>query len=43
MSVVGLVKDYIASFSSVDDAEVFGVEGQRAHTLALLLGVGLRL
>jgi hypothetical protein len=43
VSVVGLVKDYIASFSSVDEAEVFGVEGQRAHTVALLLGVGLRL
>jgi Outer membrane protein beta-barrel domain len=42
VSVVGLVKDYIASFSSVDDAEVLGIEGKRAHTVALLLGVGLR-
>jgi hypothetical protein len=43
VSVLGLVKDYIASFSSVDDAEVIGIEGQRAHTVAILLGIGLRL
>jgi hypothetical protein len=42
VSVVALVKDYIASFSSVDDAEAFGIEGQRAHTVALLLGAGIR-
>lgn len=43
VSLQGLVKDYIASFRSVDDATVFGVEGRRAHTLAFLIGLGLRL
>jgi hypothetical protein len=38
-----LVKDYIASFRSVDDAASFGVEGQRAHTLGVLLGIGMGL
>jgi hypothetical protein len=38
-----LVKDYIASFRSVDDAASFGVEGQRAHTLGVLLGIGIGL
>jgi hypothetical protein len=36
-----LVKDYIASFRSVDDAASLGVEGQRAHTLGVLLGIGV--
>jgi hypothetical protein len=36
-----LVKDYIASFRSVDDAASLGVEGQRAHTLGVLLGIGI--
>jgi hypothetical protein len=43
LSLQGLVKDYIASFRSVDDAAAFGVEGRRAHTLAFLIGLGLRL
>ena len=43
ISLQGLVKDYIASFRSVDDVEAFGVEGRRAHTLAFLIGLGLRL
>ena len=41
VSLLGLVKDYIASFRSVDDAEAFGVRGRRAHTVALLLGLGV--
>jgi hypothetical protein len=36
-----LAKDYIASFRSVDDAAAFGVEGQRAHTLGALVGIGI--
>lgn len=38
-----LVKDYIASFTSVRDLEEFGVEGQRAHTVLGLVSarVGL--
>jgi hypothetical protein len=43
VSLQGLVKDYIASFRSVDDAAGFGVEGRRAHTLGFLIGFGLRL
>jgi hypothetical protein len=39
-SLQALVKDYIASFRSVDDAAAFGVEGRRAHTVAFLIGVG---
>jgi hypothetical protein len=38
-----LFKDYVASFRSVDDAASFGVEGRRAHTLGLLLGLGIGL
>lgn len=38
-----LVKDYIASFRSVKDAEFLGVEGQRSHTVALLVGLGIGL
>jgi hypothetical protein len=41
--VQALVKDYIASFRSVEDAALLGVEGQRAHTIAILLGVGVGL
>jgi len=39
----GLLKDYYASFRSVDDAAAYGVEGQRAHTLGLLFGLGIGL
>jgi hypothetical protein len=39
----GSVKDYVASFRSVDQGSSLGVEGQRAHTLALLLGLGVAL
>lgn len=38
-----LVKDYIASFRSVEEAASLGVEGQRAHTLGLLVGLGIAL
>jgi len=38
-----LVKDYVASFRSVDDAAAFGVEGRRAHTVAVLIGLGISL
>jgi hypothetical protein len=41
--VQALVKDYIASFRSVKDAEFIGVEGQRAHTIAVLVGLGIGL
>jgi hypothetical protein len=41
--VQALVKDYIASFRSVQDAAFLGVEGQRAHTIAVLLGLGVGL
>ena len=43
VSLQGLLKDYYASFRSVDDAAAYGVEGQRAHTLALLFGLGIGL
>jgi hypothetical protein len=43
VSLQGMVKDYIASFRSVDDAASLGVEGRRAHTLAVLVGLGLGL
>jgi hypothetical protein len=38
-----MAKDYIASFKSVRDLEVFGIEGRRAHTLVLLASGRLRL
>jgi hypothetical protein len=38
-----LLKDYIASFRSVDQAASLGVEGQRAHTVGLLAGIGIGL
>ena len=41
LSLQGQLKDYVASFRSVDDASAFGVEGQRAHTLAALIGIGV--
>jgi hypothetical protein len=37
------VKDYFASFKSVDDAAALGVDGRRAHTVGFLLGVSLGL
>jgi hypothetical protein len=41
LSLQGQLKDYVASFRSVDEASAFGVEGRRAHTLAALIGVGV--
>ena len=41
VSLLGMAKDYIASFRSVDDLKAYGVEGQRAHTVAVLFGLGL--
>lgn len=38
-----LVKDYIASFRSVDDLASLGVHGRRAHTIAILVGLGVGL
>lgn len=43
VSLHALAKDYIASFRSVDDAAAFGIEGRRAHTVAVLLGLGVGL
>jgi hypothetical protein len=43
VSLQGLIKDYIASFRSVEDAAAFGVEGRRAHTVGFLVGLGVRL
>lgn len=37
------VKDYFASFRSVDDAASLGVTGRRAHTVGFLFGVSLGL
>ena len=37
------VKDYFASFRSVDDAAALGVSGRRAHTVGFLIGVSLGL
>ena len=39
--VQALVKDYVASFRSVEDAAFLGVEGRRAHTVAILIGLGI--
>jgi hypothetical protein len=36
-----LVKDYVASFRSVKDAAFLGVEGRRAHTIAVMVGIGV--
>jgi hypothetical protein len=43
VSVQGVVKDYLASFRSVDEGAVLGIEGRRAHTLAFLIGAGIGL
>lgn len=37
------VKDYFASFRSVDDAAALGVTGRRAHTIGFLVGISLGL
>ncbi len=37
------VKDYLASFRSVDAAADFGVRGRRAHTVGFLLGISVGL
>jgi hypothetical protein len=37
------VKDYLASFRSVDDAAALGVRGRRAHTVGFLLGLNISL
>jgi hypothetical protein len=37
------VKDYFASFRSVDDAAALGVSGRRAHTIGFLIGLSLGL
>jgi predicted nicotinamide N-methyase len=36
IEAVGLVKDYIVSFQSVDDLAALGVTGRRSHTIALM-------
>lgn len=43
LGVEARVKDYFASFKSVDDAEALGVSGRRAHTVAFLVGVTIGL
>lgn len=37
------VKDYFASFRSVDEAASLGVNGRRAHTIGFLVGISLGL
>lgn len=39
LQAVGLVKDYLVSFRSVDDLAALGVTGRRSHTIALLAGL----
>ena len=41
LSILALAKDYLASFRSVDQGAVLGIEGRRSHTLALQIGAGL--
>lgn len=41
LSLQGTVKDYLASFKSVDQGVAVGIEGRRAHTLAFLVGAGI--
>ena len=41
LSLQGMVKDYLASFKSVDQGAALGVEGRRAHTVAFLVGLGI--
>jgi hypothetical protein len=43
VSLQALVKDYLASFRSVRDGAAFGIEGRRAHTVAVLVGLGVSL
>jgi hypothetical protein len=43
LSLQGTVKDYLASFKSVDQGVAVGIEGRRAHTLAFLVGAGIGL
>ena len=43
LGIEARVKDYYASFKSVDEAASLGVEGRRAHTVGFLLGVNIGL
>jgi Outer membrane protein beta-barrel domain len=43
LGVEARVKDYFASFKSVDDAAALGVNGRRAHTVGFLVGVHIGL
>ena len=43
LGVEARVKDYFASFKSVDDAAALGVSGRRAHTIGFLVGVSIGL
>jgi hypothetical protein len=43
LGVEARVKDYYASFRSVDNAAALGVSGRRAHTLGFLVGVSFGL
>jgi hypothetical protein len=43
LGVEARVKDYYASFRSVDEAEALGVTGRRAHTVGFLVGVNVGL
>jgi hypothetical protein len=39
IEAVGLLKDYIVSFQSLDDLAALGVTGRRSHTIALMAGL----
>jgi hypothetical protein len=43
VSIQGLVKDYLASFKSVDEGAALGIQGRRAHTVGFLIGAGIGL
>ncbi len=43
LGVEARVKDYFASFKSVDDAAALGVTGRRAHTVGFLVGLTIGL
>jgi hypothetical protein len=43
LGVEARVKDYFASFKSVDEAAAFGVNGRRAHTVGFLVGISIGL
>jgi hypothetical protein len=43
LGVEARVKDYYASFKSVDEAASLGVEGRRAHTVGFLVAVNIGL